>query len=86
MDIKNNIKNLRNERNISQTTLANAIHVSQKAIDYWERGINEPKACYILALSLYFEVSADYLLGLEDEAGLLLLIVMIICLLMNNSF
>ena len=60
------IKELRTDRGISQRELGKAIGVSQKAVDYWERGVNEPKASYITWLANYFEVSADYLLGLED--------------------
>lgn len=62
MMIGNRIKELRNERNISQMNLAKQIGVSQKAIDYWERGVNEPKASYIILLCDYFDISADYLL------------------------
>lgn len=51
---------------LSQTELAKKIGASQKAIDFWEKGINEPKASYIIALSKFFGVTADYLLGLED--------------------
>ncbi len=54
---------LRTECKISQLALSKAIGVSQKAIDYWERGINEPKASYIILLADFFNVSADYLLG-----------------------
>lgn len=57
------IKELREEERLSQYKLAKIIGVSQKAIDYWERGINEPKASYIIKLADYFGVSADYLLG-----------------------
>ena len=57
---------LRKERNLSQQHLAKAIGVTQKAIDFWEKGINEPKATYIVNLAIYFGVSAGYLLGLED--------------------
>ena len=60
------IKELRTDRGISQRELGKAIGVSQKAVDYWERGVNEPKASYITLLANYFEVSADYLLCLED--------------------
>ncbi len=41
------IKELRTDRGISQRELGKAIGVSQKAVDYWERGVNEPKASYI---------------------------------------
>lgn len=63
MNIGEIIKDLRQEKGISQSTLAKAIGVSQKAIDYWERKINEPKASYIVALANFFNVSCDYLLG-----------------------
>ena len=42
MKIGEIIKELRTERGLSQAALAKEIGVSQKAIDYWERGINEP--------------------------------------------
>ncbi len=50
---------------ISQQELAKRVGVSQKAIDFWEKGINEPKASYIISLAKVFNVSADFLLGLE---------------------
>ena len=60
------IKELRLEKGISQSTLGKAIGVSQKAVDNWERGINEPKSSYIVLLADYFDVTADYLLGRKD--------------------
>ena len=61
------IRELRKEKNISQKALGQKIGVSQKAIDYWERGVNEPKASYIVAMAEFFDVSADYLLGITEE-------------------
>ena len=66
MNISNIIKELRIEKGISQAELAKQIKVSQKAIDYWERGVNEPKASYIIALADFFDVTADFLLGRKD--------------------
>ncbi len=63
--IAENIKYLRAEKNLSRAALAKAIGVSQKAVDYWERGVNEPKASYIVLLADFFGVSADFLLGRE---------------------
>lgn len=57
---------LRKELNLSQNELAKKIGVTQKAVDFWEKGINEPKASYIINLANLFDVSTDYLLGLED--------------------
>ena len=60
------IKELRLEQGVSQSTLGNSIGVSQKAVDYWERGVNEPKASYIVKLADFFNVSSDYLLGRKE--------------------
>lgn len=63
MEVSTRIKELRLEKKMSQQELAKEIGVSQKAIDYWERGVNEPKASYIVRLAEFFDVSTDYLLG-----------------------
>ena len=59
MSIGEKIKELRTEKGLSQLKLAKIIGVSQKAIDYWERNVNEPKASYIIALVKTFEISYD---------------------------
>lgn len=51
MKIAERLKELRQEHNLSQSALAKEIGVSQKAIDYWERGVNEPKATYIIKMA-----------------------------------
>lgn len=53
------IKELRSEKGLTQMQLGRLIGVSQKAIDYWERSVNEPKASYIIALVKVFGVSFD---------------------------
>ncbi len=59
MNIGEKIKELRLEKGLSQLKLGKIIGTSQKAIDYWERNVNEPKASYIIALVKYFDVSFD---------------------------
>ena len=59
MSIGEKIKELRNEKGLSQMQLAKTIGVSQKAIDYWERNVNEPKASYIIALVKTFDLTFD---------------------------
>ncbi len=66
MTFAERLKELRIEHGLSQAALAKIIGVSQKAIDYWEREINEPKATYIILLADYFMVSTDFLLGREN--------------------
>ncbi len=61
-----NLYMLRKEKNLSQQVLAKEIGVTQKSIDFWEKGINEPKANYIIKLEIFFDITSDYLLGIED--------------------
>ncbi len=51
------IKELRLEQGLTQMQLGKLIGVSQKAIDYWERSVNEPKSSYIIALVKIFGVT-----------------------------
>ncbi len=57
---------LRQERNLSQQQLAKAVGATQKAVDFLEKGINEPKATYIINLAIFFGVSSGYLLRLGE--------------------
>ena len=59
MTIGERIKELRLSETLSQTQLAQKIGVSQKAIDYWERNINEPKSSYIISLVNAFDLTFD---------------------------
>lgn len=69
MAIGNVILELRKERNLSQKKLADVLGVSQSAIAQIENNRNEATASTIRKLAAFFEVSADYLLGLEDDFG-----------------
>lgn len=60
------IKMLRTENHISQSRLAKALGVSQKAVSLWESDDRVPSATVIASLAKYFGVSADYLLGLDE--------------------
>lgn len=57
---------LRQEKELTQPQLAKAIDVSKGLISLWENNINEPKATYIYRLCKFFDVTADYLLGLDE--------------------
>lgn len=57
---------LRKEKNLSQATLAKLLGVSFSVVCYWETNRSEPTAPNIVKIAEFFNVSADYLLGLED--------------------
>lgn len=69
MTIGNVIIELRKEQGSSQQKLADAIGVSQSTIAQIEKNRNEATASTIRKLATFFNVSADYLLGLEDDFG-----------------
>jgi len=63
------LKELRQERNLTQKELAYDLNYTQSNISEWENGTVEPKATALTAISTYFGVSIDYLLGLENDYG-----------------
>lgn len=63
------LRTLRDAKRKTQAEVAQAIGVHKSSISFWELDINEPKAGYIKKLAQYFGVSADYLIGLENEDG-----------------
>ncbi|MCI8458343.1 MAG: helix-turn-helix transcriptional regulator [Clostridia bacterium] len=65
--VKDRLKELREEKGISQDYLAKQTGLSQSSIAYWERGERVPSAQAIIILAKYFEVSTDYLLGVIDK-------------------
>lgn len=60
------LKELRIEKGVGQVELAKAINVSKGIISLWENGLREPKLSNLIELANFFEVSLDYLVGLEN--------------------
>ena len=60
------LKELRMEKGIGQNRLAKELGLSNASISYWENGKQEPSASAIFKRANFFEVSADYLIGLKD--------------------
>lgn len=63
------IKELREEKHISQSALAVAIGTSQRNIGRWENRENEPTYSQLVKLADFFEVSIDYLVNRTDDFG-----------------
>lgn len=60
------LRELTTDKQMSMKQLAVAIGTTDAAISNWENGINEPKISYVIRLCEFFNVSADYLLGIEN--------------------
>lgn len=69
MDIGKIIKELRIEKRLSREELAKNIGYSASIIRYWENNVKTPNALAIIALTNFFNVTSDYVLGLEDKFG-----------------
>lgn len=61
------LKLLRENRELNQTELGIAVNMTQRKISYIERGKYEPDLEDIRLFCRYFNVSADYLLGLPQN-------------------
>ena len=61
------IRALREDADKNQTHIANILNTTQKKISRIETGENEPNLQDIKTLCLYYNISADYLIGLIDE-------------------
>lgn len=68
MEVKDILKNLRKESNISQSELASELGIGQATVSQWERGAAKPTSDAIIALSKFYNVSADFLLGIDDDS------------------
>ncbi|MCL2675093.1 MAG: helix-turn-helix domain-containing protein [Firmicutes bacterium] len=64
--LKDKIKELRAEKSLTQKQLAQVVQTTADSIYSWEKGRSEPSVDFIIILAKFFEVTTDYLLGLED--------------------
>ena len=60
------LKELREERNLSQNDLSKETKISVACISRWENNLRVPNIDSIIILCKFFECSADYLIGLID--------------------
>ncbi len=60
------LKELRTERGLLQSQLGEIMGVRQVTVCTWENGTRQPDFETLKKIAKYFDVSTDYLLGLED--------------------
>ena len=61
------LTDLRKEKNLSQKEAASCLGVSQALLSHYENGIRECKLDFIKKACDYYDVTADYLLGISDN-------------------
>lgn len=60
------LRQLRTEKGLGQIELAQALNVSKGVISLWENNLREPTLSNIKSIAIFFQVTSDYLLGLEN--------------------
>lgn len=60
------LKLLRLEKGLGQVELSQKLGLSKGIISLWENGLREPNMTSLITLAKFFNVSIDYLVGLED--------------------
>lgn len=71
MQIGDIIKDLRINKNLTQKEVADKIGISRSVLSQYENNLVEPTAGVISKLAVFFEVSAGYILGIEDDLGVM---------------
>ena len=61
------LKELRNEAGLKQIDVGKLLNVSKTTVCQWETSKQEPSLEDVVSIAKFFNVSTDYLLGLEDE-------------------
>lgn len=62
------IKLLRESNGLTQSELAKQLGLTRSSINAWEMGLSIPSTQYIVELSKLFNVSSDFILGIESKA------------------
>lgn len=61
-----NLRELRKEKNLTQKEIAELLYTTTPTYSHWENGYQEPNIETIVNICRLFNVSADYLLGVEE--------------------
>lgn len=64
VQINERLKATREDKDITQKEIAEAIGVTRRQISRWEKDLSEMGIHKLREICLYYQVSADYILGL----------------------
>ncbi|MBQ0083701.1 MAG: helix-turn-helix transcriptional regulator [Clostridiales bacterium] len=61
------IRNLREDHDLNQTQVAKILNMSQTGYSKYETGENDIPTAVLIKLSLFYNTSVDYILGITDN-------------------
>lgn len=67
MELYERIKSLRLQHSMTQKELGNCINVSEVSVRNWETDVKKPSILAVIAMAEVFNVTTDYLLGVNIE-------------------
>ena len=67
MDYRTRMKDLREDRDMTQAALGKVLQKSQQGYNHIETGRAELKIEDLIVLCKFYNVSADYMIGLTDD-------------------
>ncbi|MCI9503975.1 MAG: helix-turn-helix transcriptional regulator [Clostridia bacterium] len=63
------LQELIRESGKKQNQISSELNITKQKLSNWKLGYIEPCFDELLSIALYFDVTTDFLLGLEDEFG-----------------
>ena len=66
--IAEKVKKLREQKGLSQAELARLLGITRSSVNAWEMGISVSLTQYIVDLAGVFDISTDYLLGVDSSS------------------
>ncbi len=70
MELKDRLKNLREDNDLKQDTIAKMLGIRQNVYSRYETGKNEMPIHHLIKICIFYNVSADYFLGLSEKRPL----------------
>lgn len=67
MKYQQRIKDLREDKDLLQKEVAEILGIDQRTYSRYENGINDMPIKHIIKLCLFYNTSADYILGLTNK-------------------
>lgn len=68
-EFKFKLKELREAKGLQQKELANILNVAKSTVSAWEIGRNQPSYEMLMDIAQFFDVTIEYLFGMEDIHG-----------------
>ena len=68
LTLADRIKSLRERAGLTQAQVARLLGLTRSGVNAWEMGLSVPSTQYVVELAKQFDVSTDYLLGMEQTA------------------